>query len=59
MSRKVEECPAARGYCKGNQYNGGSGIYLLRVPVLLLGTVVMSEGAGGASLRTHSYMDPF
>jgi len=55
----VEECPAARGYCKGNQYNGGSGIYLLRVPVLLLGTVVMSEGAGGASLRTHSYMDPF
>lgn len=51
------ECPAARGYCKGNQYNGRSGIYLLSVPVLLLGTVVMSEGAGGASL--HSYVDPF
>jgi len=33
MSRKVGECPAARGYCKGNQYNGGSGIYLLSVPV--------------------------
>jgi hypothetical protein len=59
MSRKVGECPAARGYCKGNQYNGGSVIYLLIVPVWLLGTVVMSEVAGGASLRTHSYMDPF
>jgi hypothetical protein len=56
MSRKMGECPAARGYCKGNQYNGRSGIYFLSVPVLLLGTVVMSEGA---SLRTHSYMDPF
>jgi hypothetical protein len=59
MSRNVRECPAARGYCKGNQYNGGSGIYLISVPVLLLGTAVVSEGVGGASLGIHSYMDPF
>jgi hypothetical protein len=59
MSRKMVEFPAARGYCRGNQYNGRSGIYLLSVPVWLLGTVVMSEGPGGASLRTHSYVDPF